>query len=242
MPHLEHDGDVYVLDLGDGENRFTTDWLMAVNALLSEVEDADGQKALVTTARGKIWSNGLDLDRVLAYPSELGAYLHAVQALLARVLTLPFVTVAAVQGHAFGAGAMLALAHDQQVMRADRGYWCLPEVDLRMPFTAGMTRLLAARLPARTAAEAMVTGRRYGGVDALEAGIVDAVAAESLADAADLAAAQRAVLVAALGRARPRATKASPALGTIKSGLYADTVNALLADGNVGLAPFPPVG
>lgn len=242
MPHLEHDGDVYVLDLGDGENRFTTPWLTAVNALLSEVEDADGHKALVTTARGKIWSNGLDLDRILAYPSELGSYLNTVQALLARVLTLPFVTVAAVQGHAFGAGAMLALAHDQQVMRADRGYWCLPEVDLGMPFTAGMTRLLTARLPARTAAEAMVPGRRYGGVDAFEAGIVDAVAAGTLTDAADLVAAQRAVLLAALGVARPLTAKASPALGKIKSGLHADTVAALQADENARLAAFPPVG
>ena len=47
-------------------------------------------------------------------------------------------TVAAVQGHAFGAGAMLATSHDFRVMRADRGFYCLPEVQLNMPFTVGM--------------------------------------------------------------------------------------------------------
>ncbi|MBL7495297.1 enoyl-CoA hydratase/isomerase family protein [Frankia sp. CNm7] len=236
MPQLERDEDVYVLDLGDSENRFTTEWLAAVNALLSEVEAADGPKALVTTAHGKIWSNGLDLDWLLANPDQANAYLGGVQALLARVLTLPFATVAAVQGHAFAGGAMLTLAHDHQVMRADRGYWCLPEADLRLPFSVGMTRLIVARLPVRTASAAMVTGRRYGGAEALTAGIVDAVAAAGVADPAD---ARRAVLAAALDLARPLAGKASPALGTIKSRLYADAVAALLAENVAALADLP---
>ena len=83
--------------------------------------------------------------------------------LLARVLELDVPTVAALQGHAFAAGAMLALAHDQRVMRADRGFFCLPEVDIRIPFTRGMNALIAARLRGDAAHEAMTTGRRYGG-------------------------------------------------------------------------------
>jgi enoyl-CoA hydratase/carnithine racemase len=224
MPKLEHDREVYVLDLGDGENRFTKEWLTEVNALLSEVEAADGPKSLVTAARGKIWSNGLDLDWMIAHTDELADYLGAVQALFARVLTLPFVTVAAVQGHAFAGGAMLAITHDYRVMRADRGFWCLPEVDLRLPFSTGMSALVAARLPASTAANAMISGRRFGGTDALAAGIVDAVAG---AGATDPREAERAIMIAATERARPLAGKASPALGTIKARLHAATIAAL---------------
>ena len=224
MPRLTRDGDVYVLDLGDDENRFTHAWLAEVDAALDTVDAATGPKALVTTARGKIFSNGLDQDWMLGHPEDLGRYLAVVQALLARVLTFPGPTVAAVQGHAFGAGAMLVLAHDQQVMRADRGFWCLPEVALGLPFTVGMTRLLTARLPTRTAAAAMTSGHRYGGTAALAAGIVDAVAAAGVTDAT---AAQAAVLTAALAAARPLAGTASPALAVIKEGLYADTAAAL---------------
>ena len=43
-------------------------------------------------------------------------------------------------------------------MREDRGYYCLPEVDIRIPFTPGMDALLKARLTPPTAHEAMTTG------------------------------------------------------------------------------------
>ena len=106
------------------------------------------------------------------------------QALLARVLTFPMPTAAAVTGHAFGAGAMLAMAHDVRVMRADRGYFCFPEVDIRIPFTDGMAALIQAKLTPQAAVASMTTGRRFGGVEAAELGIVDATAAEGAVTAA----------------------------------------------------------
>ena len=55
-----------------------------------------------------------------------------------------------------------------------------------------MSALIAARLPTRTAHEAMTTGRRYGGTDAAAAGIVHETAGEGelLARALELAGAQ----------------------------------------------------
>ncbi len=146
MPELHREEDVCVLDVGDDENRFSLDWLMSISALLDEVSNQPAPRALVTMARGKFYSNGLDLDWVLAHPDQRGAYIADVQALLARVLALPMPTVAAVTGHAFGAGAMLATAHDWRVMRADRGYYCFPEVYIRIPFTPGMAALIQAKL------------------------------------------------------------------------------------------------
>ena len=87
-------------------------------------------------------------------------------------------TVAAIPGHAFAAGAMLALAHDHRMMRADRGFWCVQKVDLGMAFTPGMTALLRARLAPQVAHEAMLTGKRYGGEEAAALAIVDAAVAE----------------------------------------------------------------
>ena len=140
-----------------------------------------------------------------------------VHELLARVLELGVPSVAALQGHTFAAGAMLALAHDERVMRADRGFFCLPEVDIGLPFTPGMNALITARVSQRTAHEAMTTGRRYTAPEALEAGILDATAAED------------AVVSSAIERAAALAGKAGSALGEIKHRLYADAVAALTA-------------
>jgi Delta3-Delta2-enoyl-CoA isomerase len=212
---LDRDGDVFVLDMGDTENRFNADSLASLSALLDEVEGAEGPKALVVKATGKYWTNGLDLDWMMADPERAGPLLAGVHGLFARVLVMPLPTVAAITGHCYAAGAMLSVAHDIKVMRADRGYWCLPEVDLGLPFTLGMNALLVAKLPKRTAHEAMTTARRYNAPEALDAGILDATAEES------------AVVSTAIERAGALAGKASPALGEIKSRMYADAVAAL---------------
>jgi len=80
---------------------------------------------------------------------------------MARLLIFPAVTVAAINGHAFGAGAQLTLTHDYRVMRTERSYWCMPEIDLGAPLHPGMTALIKARLPHQTAHELIVTGNRY---------------------------------------------------------------------------------
>ncbi len=197
MPYLERDGDVHILFLGaqDGadnpENRFHPDWIDTTHALLDEVEASEGPAALVTTSAGKFYSNGLDTDWLFANLDKITWYLDRVHTLYTRLLAFPMATVAAVQGHAFGAGAMFATSHDFRVQRADRGFYCLPEVNLNMPFTVGMSALINSRLPKQTAVEAMTTGRRYGGADAVAAGIVEATASEEtlLSDAVAKAAA-----------------------------------------------------
>lgn len=215
MPTLDRDSEVFLLNLGDTENRFEPDWLSEVQQHLDTVASGDGPRALVTTATGKFFSNGLDLEWLSKHTDQLSGYVIDVHHLFERVLALPVPTVAAVQGHAFAGGGMLTLAHDFRVMRADRGFFCLPEVDINIPFTRGMAALIQARLPKRTAHEAMTTGRRYGGTDALAAGIVDAVAHEDD------------VLSTAIEMARTLVGKAGPTLGTIKARMYPEALGVL---------------
>ncbi|HXD53457.1 MAG TPA: enoyl-CoA hydratase-related protein [Solirubrobacteraceae bacterium] len=214
MATLTREGDVMVLDLGDGENRFNGESLDSLEACLAEVEAA-APCALVTAASGKIFSNGLDLEWMAGQGEAAVPFVGRVHELLARVLEIGVPTVAALQGHVFAAGAMLALAHDQRVMRADRGFFCLPEVDIGIPFTPGMSALIAARLPVRTAIESMTTGRRYGGEEAAAAGIVDEAVGESE------------VRARAIARAAALAGKDPATLRTIKQRLHESALAAL---------------
>lgn len=218
MVELVRQDSVFVLDLGSGENRFHPDWIAAVDAALDEVERATGPRALVTTATGRIFSNGLDLDWVEGHRDEYEGYIVSVQRLYARLLSLPLATVAAIQGHAFAAGAMLTLAHDLRVMRSDRGFWCLPEVAIGIPFTSAMAALVQARLTPQVAHEAMTTARRYGGEEAAGLGLVDRAVGEAE------------VLPTAVALAASLAANAGETLGTVRARMYSGLLQALRSE------------
>jgi enoyl-CoA hydratase/carnithine racemase len=211
---VDHHDQIAVLNLGDDENRFSPEFL---DQFIAHLDDAvrDGVQGLVTTATGKFYSNGLDLDWLAAHGDQTQWYVGRVQALLARVLTLPIPTAAALNGHSFGAAAMLAMAHDFRVMRADRGYFCFPEVDIRIPFTPGMAALIQAKLTPQAAVSAMTTGSRFGGPDAAAIGIVDATAEEDV------------VVGTAINTLAPLGAKDPGTLGAIKNTMFAGAVTAL---------------
>jgi len=185
----DHDR-IAVLDLGDGENRLNNESMAEVGLLLDSVEAAAGDTCdgLVYGGTGKAFSLGFDLDAVggdVARISEFGA---AFQGLCERLLLFPLPTIAMVNGHAIAAGAVLGIVADQRVMRSDRGWFSLPEVDLGAGFTPFLVELFRTKFSPEALSEATLTGRRYGGVAAVAAGFAASAHPEPelLAAAVDL--------------------------------------------------------
>ena len=225
MIELTRQGAVFVLRMRAGENRIGAPLLEGLHAALDEVEDSSGPAALVTTGDERFYSNGLDLEWLAGQAKpRAAAFVGELEALLARLLALPLPTVAALGGHAFAGGAMLALAHDQRVMRRGRGWFCLPEIDLAsgQPLTRGMTALIGAKLPPRSFHEAVLTGRRYDADAALAEGIVH--------EAADA----EALLPRALARAEAQAGKHRATLGALKQRIFEAPLAALTGGHGVG--------
>ncbi|RUS24592.1 hypothetical protein BC938DRAFT_473354, partial [Jimgerdemannia flammicorona] len=157
--------------------------------------------ALVTAGKEKFYSNGLDLEHAMATPRFMeDHYLK----LLSRMVTFPVPTVAALNGHAFAGGCLFALANgkcrmtgvchnspfdffittvlidpfdlsDFRVMRADRGFICMNEVDFGAPIPAGMMALMRHKLRPHTFRDMVLLGRRFNGPEALEHNIVDEI-------------------------------------------------------------------
>jgi enoyl-CoA hydratase/carnithine racemase len=211
---MTREADVFVLKMTAEENRFNPEMLSAFDSALSEVEAADGTAAVIT-GEGKFFSNGLDLEWMGANPERIGEVVNGLQSLYGRLLAFPATLVAAINGHAFAGGGMLALACDQRVMREDRGFFCLPEVDINIPFSAGMSALVQSKLTPQIAHEVMLTGRRYGGADAARVGIVDLCVAED------------SVLPEAVGAAEALSKKSRDTVATIKRTMYSDALELL---------------
>ncbi|MGA7396319.1 MAG: enoyl-CoA hydratase/isomerase family protein [Solirubrobacterales bacterium] len=213
------DTGIAVVQMNLGENRFNPTTLDGLETALDQVEAIEGPSALVLTGQGKFFSNGLDLDWLAAADDQgRRETLSRVYEVFIRLLEFPAPTVAALNGHAFAAGAMMALACDWRVMREDRGFFCLPEADIGLVFVPGMNALITHRLTYATAREAMLTGRRYAATEALPAGIVDQVAAEDH------------VVPAAIAIAEPLAGKPQHVQQGIKQGLSAEPIAALKAE------------
>ncbi|KAL3798681.1 hypothetical protein HJC23_004432 [Cyclotella cryptica] len=155
------------------------------------------------TPHGKFFSNGLDLEWMLQSSSSSSAsetpsmIQNYNSQILARILTLPFRTVAAIHGHCIGAGLFLALACDYRIMRTERGYIQWPEARLGMRLTKGFAELSKAkivawrqysdgvrgdvtttttmRLDRNVLREGIFTAKKYTPSEAFECGIVDSL-------------------------------------------------------------------
>jgi len=166
MFELYVDETVAVVSMNNGENRFNPTFIQAFLEILDHVEGETAATGLIVrSSHEKIFSNGLDLDWLVPLyrrgrHGAVSDFFQALNRLLKRILLYPLVTIAAVNGHAFAAGAIFTCAFDFRFMRTQRGFFCLPEIDLGMPFFPGMLALLKKAIPLYKLEELQFTARR----------------------------------------------------------------------------------
>lgn len=226
MPQLRLDrtGDVFVLTFqnADASNMLDDSTLDEFNAHLDTVEAASGNVALLITADDeKFFSNGINLDYIQSQggmPFLLNTFVPRLDQLLQRLARFGCPTLAAINGHAFGGGALIASACDFRTMRADRGFLCFPEVDLGLALSPTMVACVN-NLPSEAVRRRLaLTGARIGGEEAARLGLVEAAHAPD------------ALQPASLAMAAELAKKNRRAYATIKRSLLGPRWDALLAD------------
>jgi enoyl-CoA hydratase/carnithine racemase len=228
MMTLSRHGNVFLLSLQHADNRFDFESTKAIMDALDEVESVVAKEdpnrnqpwALVTTGHDRIYSNGLNPDKVFAKIQDFTSQLY--HPLLLRMLTFPMPTVAAINGHAFAGGCMFAMAHDYRVMRSDRGFICMNEIDMKVPFTPGMVAVLRAKFPSPASFRSCILeGHRFSAAEALKIGLIDQIAeADKLLPTA----------IALAEQWGPKA-QAGPVMTMLKKEMYENAVRALKEGG-----------
>ena len=181
MIELEKKESIYFLTMDAGENRWNTSFVREFSNALDQVEKDDGPGALVTTSNDpKFFSNGLDLDWIQSpnnFPEkgDREVFGEEFMFLMGRIITLPIPTICAINGHAFGAGFMLALSHDVRIMREDRGFLCANEIQLGLKIPRPELALFRHKIPANSFFETVQLSKRWTGPAALEAGIIQSI-------------------------------------------------------------------
>ena len=175
---IKKEGQVAVVTLNEGENRFNQNFLTQFLKALDSVEkETDANVLVVNATHDKIFSNGIDLEWLMPSLEKndratAKEFVETMMALFRRVLLFPMPTVAAITGHAFAGGAILSCYFDFRFMRSDRGFLCFPEVDLGIPFLPGMLAAMKKAIPRSKLEEMVITGKRMTGKECQEHGII----------------------------------------------------------------------
>lgn len=191
MIDLFKDGDIYILTMNNDAKTICLDWQQQMLTALNEMENNCGKgTALIMTGEEKFFSNGVNIEAMSKFDQgEMKKFAQTMLDIHRRMIMLPFPTVAAINGHAFAGGAFLAMSLDYRIMREDRGWICLSEVDAGVAIPPSMMDILHAKLSATTVRDAVLTGKRYTADEGILAGFIDSKSSsESLfASAAELA-------------------------------------------------------
>jgi len=162
----QKDGTVALMIMNNGENRQNLEWAEAMMATYDEIMADSEIKALVLTSSDpKNFSLGVDVQWVGQKLSEqdyssVNKWVRRNHDVFTAMLMAPVPTIAAITGHAFGNGAILAAACDFRFMRSDRGFFCLPEIDLGIQFLPSQIEWLKRAIPYHFLIRLQLTGDR----------------------------------------------------------------------------------
>ncbi len=169
---------IATLTMNTAENRQNPEFLQAFHQQLDSIEADKAIKAVILTSSSvKNWSLGIDLawmSQPANTPEIIADFMTAVTGLLKRIVTFPMPIIAALNGHTYGNGGVLACACDFRFMKADKGYFCFPEVDVLVPFFPSMLPLIGKAVPRPFFNRLAMTGQRVNAQQLLSQKVIEA--------------------------------------------------------------------
>lgn len=158
-------------------NAFNAEVIAALHEAFKTLSDADGVRLVFLTGAGASFSAGADLEWMKAAvewsESENREDAMGLASMLKALHDLPQLTVALIDGPAFGGGAGLAAACDMAVA-TERSTFAFSEVKLGLT-PATISPYVIRAIGARNAKRLFATGQVFGAAEALGYGLVSQV-------------------------------------------------------------------
>ena len=125
---------------------------------------------MIASSDPKNWSQGIDLQWITETMAKndlqaIRDFMYGLNKIFRRILLYPMPVIAAINGHTFGDGSIMACACDFRFMKADRGFFCFPEIDISIPFLPGMLAIVQKAIPYYKLEELVFSGKRTGAVE-----------------------------------------------------------------------------
>ena len=162
---------VGVITMNNGENRHNPEFIRAILTSFDEIEgDPKISSVIIASSDPKNWSQGIDLQWMTDAMAKndlqgIRDFMYGLNRIFNRILLYPMPVIAAINGHAFGDGTIMACACDFRFMKADRGFFCFPEIDINIPFLPGMQAIIRKAIPYYKLEELVFSGKRTGAAE-----------------------------------------------------------------------------
>lgn len=158
---------------------FTIDFVRSINEGLDFLLKKDNQPlTLVTTSQHpKIYCAGLNFAIFSQHPQDVHNNIAEIVRLFGRFLSLPFPSIALINGHALAGGMMLIMSHDYRICVQDEALKIgMTEIKLGMTIPDGMMAPLDAKLEKVVMREICLEGKIVNSQEAKAKNIVDVTA------------------------------------------------------------------
>ncbi|MFT4776921.1 MAG: enoyl-CoA hydratase/carnithine racemase [Oleispira sp.] len=176
---LRNDANVAIITMNNGKNANNLEFSQQLLGLLKQVEEEKTNKALILTSSDeKNWSQGIDIPWMMGSiqtgkQDDVKEFLHTMDACYALMMQYPMPVIAAINGHTFGNGCVIACACDFRFMRSDRGFFCFPEVDMNIPFLPAFMDVILKAIPMYRFNEMVLSGRRLSAEELKQDNVIE---------------------------------------------------------------------
>jgi len=182
---VEHRGPAVIVTLNRPEslNALTPRMVDGLLALVRELDADPEVSGVIITGAGRAFCAGADIRwESDASAEEFSAFIDTLQELTRSLRRIGALTFAALNGLALGGGFELALACDARIAAIDAVVG-LPEMSLGLTVTGGVTHTLPGIIGTSRTLDLLISGRSVHTTEALELGLIDAVAVDPAAEA-----------------------------------------------------------
>jgi enoyl-CoA hydratase len=175
MVEVDRHGEIALLHMAHGKaNALDIEFCDSLSRTFDELRNTPDVRGVVLTARGTIFSAGVDLPRIVSGGAEyVRAFLPAMDRSFRSLFLFPKPLVIAVNGHAIAGGALLTWCGDHRAMAAGAARIGVPELAVGVPFPPSALEIVRWVMPAQHLQETLYSGVTYTPEDALRLGMID---------------------------------------------------------------------
>ncbi|MEM7180187.1 MAG: enoyl-CoA hydratase/isomerase family protein, partial [Spirochaetota bacterium] len=161
------------LDLNE-KNVINANFVGQMNEIMDRYENNKTIRTLIVTATGNFFSNGFDPEQILGVEgSVVEKNVGEAFLLLKRFYRLPFITIAAINGHCMGYGAVWSLFFDFRFMVDSKARFGYPEALIGLALPKSTSLLLKELIGVRAARDLAIFGTGLKPATAKEIGLID---------------------------------------------------------------------